>query len=58
MEQAKPEDKALPGYLKKCRIDPNRDRYVRVSAAQLHQVLTQDIAQPSANASAPATQLV
>ena len=58
MSQAKPEYKALPGRLKKCRIDANRDRHVRVSAAQLHPVLTQDTAQPSADASALATQLV
>ena len=58
MEQAKPEDKALPRRLKKCCDDPNMDRHVRVPAAQLHQVLKPYTAQPSADASAPATQLV
>ena len=58
MDQAKPEGEKLPWRLKKCRIDPNRDRHVHVSAAQLHQVLTKDTAQPSADTSTLANQLV
>ena len=58
MDQAKPEGETLPGRLKKCRIDPNKDRHVRVSTAQLNQVLKPYTAQPSADASAITTQLV
>ena len=58
MDQAKFESEKLPRHLKECCDDPNMDRHVRVLAAQLHQVLTQYTAQPSADASTPATQLV
>ena len=58
MDQTKSEGEKLPRRLKKCCDDPNRDRHVRVLAAQLHQVLTQDTAQSSADASAITTQLV
>ena len=47
MKQAKFEAEKFPWHLKECCDDPDRDRHVRVLAPQLHQVLTQDTAQPS-----------
>ena len=58
MDQAKPEDKALPRRLKECCDDSNMDRHVRVLAAQLHQVFKQHPAQSSTDTETFTTQLV
>ena len=58
MKQAKFEAEKLPWHLKECCDDPDRDRHVRVLAPQLHQVLTQDTAQPSTNTQTLTTQFI